>query len=105
MKFKKSKGPLTLRSFLSNLSCNTVARQVNVAGELCSITWVVSQYYVALRVARSRTQQRIASTGNTTERCITPPATFLTFYTAVLTKAHAHTSRFSPSGSHNFDSL
>ena len=35
------KGPVTLCNFFSNLSRNVVARQV--AGELHSVTWVVSQ--------------------------------------------------------------
>ena len=52
-------------------------------------------YFVARSVARSRTRlyfsQRIAATGNTIAQCIIPPATF----TAILTRAHAHTSCFS----------
>ena len=62
------KGPVTLCNFLSNLSRNGIARQV--AGELHSETWVVSQFFVARSVARSRTQlyfsQRIAAIDNST---------------------------------------
>ena len=35
-------GPVTLHNFLSNLSRNAIARQV--AGELHTVTWVVSQF-------------------------------------------------------------
>ena len=38
-----AEGPVTLCNFLSNLSRNAVARQV--AGELHSVTWVVSQVF------------------------------------------------------------
>ena len=37
-------GPVTLRNFLSNLSRNGIARQV--AGELHSVTWFVSQFFL-----------------------------------------------------------
>ena len=75
-----------------------VSRQV--AGELHSVAWVVSQFvFVARSVARSRTQlyfsKRIAAAGNTIARCtcITPPATFLAIIiVADLTMAHVHTS-------------
>ena len=40
-------GPLTLCNFLDNLSRNAVARQV--AGELHSVTWVVSQFFFFLQ--------------------------------------------------------
>ena len=40
----KFKGPVTLQNFLSNLFRNAVARQV--AGELHSVTWVVSQFFL-----------------------------------------------------------
>ena len=75
----KPKGPITLRNILSNLSRNAFAWQV--AGELHSVTWVVSQFFVVARsVARSTAHlhfaQRIAASGNTTAQCITPPATF-----------------------------
>ena len=68
-----------------------------VAGELHSVTGVVSQFFVARSVARSRTQlyfsQRIAITGNT--RTVYRPSSNLSRnFTAVLTRAHVHTSRF-----------
>ena len=52
-------------------------------------------FFVAQSVARSRTRfyfsQRIAATGST----INPSSNFSRNFTAVLTRAHAHTSRFS----------
>ena len=97
LKLKRSpKGSVTLRNFLSNLSLNAVARQV--AGELHSVTWVVSQFFVARSVARGRTQfyssQRIAATGDTTAQCVFPSATFLAILRH-LNKGTCDTSHFS----------
>ena len=69
------KCPVTLCNFLSNLSCNAVARQV--AGELHSVTDGLSRnFFVARSVARSRSQlyfsQRLAATGNTIAQCVSP---------------------------------
>ena len=73
------KGPVTLRSFLSNLSRNAIARQV--AGELRSVHGLSRNFFVTRSVARSRTQlyflQRIAAIFNNIAQCITPPATSL----------------------------
>ena len=73
------KGPVTPCNFLSNLSRNAVARQV--AGELHSVTWVVSQFFRCAKRCTKSTQvyfsQRIASIDNTITQCITPPATCL----------------------------
>ena len=79
LKFVNALRPCYNVHFLSNLSRNAVARQV--AGELHSVTWVVSHFFVAQSAARSRTQlyfsQRIAATDNTIAQCIFPSATFL----------------------------
>ena len=88
-----SKGPVTLCNFLSNLSRNTVARQV--AGELHSVTWVVWQFFfVARSVARSITSQRIQQQLATPLHSVSSSNLSRNF-TAVLTRAHAHTSCFS----------
>ena len=65
------KGPLTLQNFLSNLSRNhPVARQV--AGELHSVTLVVSQFFLLLEalheVELSSTFRNIKQLEGITER-------------------------------------
>ena len=72
-------GPLTLCNFLDNLSRSAVARQV--AGELHSVTWVVSQFFFFFFCS------------NWQHHCTVyhPSSNF----TADMTRAHGHTSYFS----------
>ena len=66
-----------------------------VAGELHSVTGVVSQlFFLAWSVAQSRTlvyfSQRIAATFNTIAQCFTPPATFAAIFESRSLLEHAH---------------
>ena len=76
---------------------NAVARQV--AKELHSVTWVVSQLVFCCCAKRCTAKWKLSFTfcsgsQQLAEQYITPPATFLLIFSAVLTRVHAHTSRF-----------
>ena len=113
-------GPATLRIFVSNLSRNAVARQV--ARKLHSVTWVVSQYLARVASAKGKgkrgggergkekngrgeaTQYFVARSKLVTTDCSNWQHHCKVYhhsskcsrnFTAVLTSAHAYTSRFS----------
>ena len=96
---RESNGPVRLRNFLSNLSCNAVARIV--AGELHSVTWVVSQF---LLLSEALHEVELCSIfRNGLQQLATPlhsvsplPLIFSQFYENFNKGACAHLSFFSP---------
>ena len=91
------KGPVTLCIFFSNLSRNVVARQI--AGELHSVTWVVSQCFCcAKRCTKWNSALLFAmDCSNWQHHCTVynSSSNLSRNFTTVLTGTHAHASCFS----------
>ena len=85
---------VTLRNFLFQ---NAVARQIG--GGLHSVTWVVSQYFCCAKRCMKQNLALLFATysSNWQHHCTVyhPSSNLSRNFTAVLTKAHAHTSCFS----------